>query len=218
MFRKFLSFYVPHKLTIGILLTILGITWGVMDDWTFAWILVLLGIFSIVSYFLLGNIRLIQFAMEEGDLAKAQALIGKIKYPNLLLKPIKSMYHMLQSQMAMANKDFAKAEAHIKQSGDMGFGMKDFDGFATFQHGMIAFQKQDYRTANVKLKEALQQGLSEPDAKASANLMLCHICIQKRDNKTAKVYFKRAKEAKPKAPEIISQIKDIEKNIARLPG
>jgi Tfp pilus assembly protein PilF len=48
--------------------------------------------------------------------------------------------------------------------------------------------------------------------------MLCSVFIQRKDNKTAKMHFKKAKEAKPKQAEILSQIKQIESYIHRIPG
>lgn len=216
--RSLLKFYISYRLWIALLTLAGGIVWGVMDEWTFAWILVLFGIVSLVLYFILGNIRMVQWAVEEGDLKEAQRLLQQIRYPNLLIKPIRSVYHFMLSNIAMSNKDFTAAEEHIKKTSDLGMPMADFDGMAIFQHGVIAFQKGDYKTANTKLKESLAKGLNDKDAKASANLMLCSICIQRKDNKTAKVFFKRAKEAKPGAPEIIKQIKELESHIARMPG
>ena len=96
--------------------------------------------------------------------------------------------------------------------------MKDMDSMAIFQHGAISFQKGDYKTALPKLREAVSKGMPDADSMASAQLMLCSIFIQRKDNKTAKAHFKKAKDAKPKQAEIVSQIKDMEKYMNRLPG
>jgi tetratricopeptide (TPR) repeat protein len=218
MTRKLITFYFQFRLIIAFVLIAGGIYWGVTSEWTFAWMLVLLGIIAFVTHFLLGNLRLVQYAVEEGDMGKAKKLMAEIKYPNLLIKPIRSVYHFMQSNIAMGDKDFDKAEEHIKKSNDLGMPMQDMDGMAIFQHGMISYQKGDMKMANAKMKEALAKGLSDKEARASANLLLCNYCAQRRDYRNAKIYFKKAKECKPSTPELVAQIKDIEKNIGRMPG
>jgi TolA-binding protein len=125
---------------------------------------------------------------------------------------------MIQSNMAMGQKDFAKAEEMIKMSTSLGMPMKDMDSMAIFQHGSIAFQRNDNKTAILKLREAISKGLPDSDSLAGAHMMLCSIFIQRKDNRTAKMHFKKAKEAKPKAKELIDQIKQMESYISRIPG
>jgi len=216
--NKILELYVFNRIWIALTLLIGGIVWGVTDSFTFAWILILIGIIMLLAHFLLGPIRLLQKSVESGDLEKAQRVIDTVKYPNLLIKQVRSVYYMIQSNMALSQKDFNKAESLIKMSTELGMPMKDMDSMAVFQHGAIAFQKGDYKTAIPKLREALSKGMPDADSLASANLMLCSIFIQRKENKTAKMHFKKAKDAKPKQAEVLSQIKEIEKYIHRLPG
>lgn len=218
MNTSFLQFYVFNRVWISLGLIVLGVVWGVLDSFTFAWILITIGVVLFLAHFLLGPIRLLQKSVEGGDFDLAMRVINSVKYPNLLIKPVRSMYYMIQSNMAVSQKDFTKAEELIKKSTDLGMPMKDMDSMAIFQHGAISFQKGDYKTALPKLREALSKGMPDADSQASANLMLCSIFIQRRDNKTAKVHFRKAKEAKPKQAEIIAQLKDMEKYINRLPG
>lgn len=215
---KFLEFYVFNRIWISLLILALGIVWGVMDSWTFAWVVVTAGVIMFLSHFLLGPIRLLQKTIESGDVAKAQKIIDTVKYPGLLIKPVRSMYYFIQSNMAVSQKDFTKAEALIKKSTDLGMPMKDMDSMAIFQHGAISFQKGDNKNAILKLREAISKGMADADSLASAHLMLCSIFIQRKENRTAKTHFKKAKEAKPKAAEILSQIKQMESYISRIPG
>lgn len=216
---SFLDFYVFNRVWISLGLIVLGLAWGFYgNNFTFAWIPIAVGIILFLAHFLLGPIRLLQKSVESGDIDKAQRVIDSVKYPKLLIKPVRSVFYMMQSQMAVSQKDFTKAEELIKKSTDLGMPMKDMDSMAVFQHGAIAFQKADYRTAIPKLREALSKGLPDNDSLASAHLMLCSIFVQRKDNKTAKMHFKKAKEAKPKQPELVSQIKQIESYIHRIPG
>ncbi len=219
MNNKFLEFYVFNRIWISLGLILGGLAWGLsQNSFTFAWILITIGIILFLAHFLLGPIRLLQKSVESGDMVKSQRIIDSVKYPKLLIKPVRSMYYFIQSNMAVGQKDFAKAEAMIKKSTDLGMPMKDMDSMATFQHGAISFQKGDYKNAIPKLREAISKGMPDNDSLASANLMLCSIFIQRKDNKTAKLHFKKAKDAKPKQAEILSQIKQIESYIHRIPG
>lgn len=218
MNNKILEFYVFNRIWISLSVLAIGIIWGVMDSWTFAWVLVTAGVIMFLSHFLLGPIRLLQKTIESGDVVKAQRIIETVKYPALLIKPVRSMYYFIQSNMAVSQKDFTKAEELIKKSTDLGMPMKDMDSMAIFQHGAIAFQKGDNKTAILKLREAVQKGMADGDSTASAHLMLCSIFVQRKENKIAKSHFKKAKEAKPKAAEILSQIKQMDSYMARIPG
>jgi tetratricopeptide (TPR) repeat protein len=216
--NKFLEFYVFNRVWISLALIAIGLIWGFGDSFTFAWIFIATGVILFLAHFLLGPIRLLQKAVESGDIAKAQRIIDTVKYPKLLIKPVRSVYYFIQSNMAVSQKDYTKAEAMIKKSTDLGMPMKDMDAMAVFQHGAISFQKGDYKSAIPKLREAISKGMPDNDSLASAHMMLCSVFIQRKDNKTAKMHFKKAKEAKPKQPELLAQIKQIESYIHRIPG
>jgi tetratricopeptide (TPR) repeat protein len=218
MGEKLLDFYVFNRIVISIVLIGVGITWGILDSWTFAWFFVATGSIMLLAHFLLGPIRMVQKAVEKGDLEKAQKALSLVKYPSLLIKPVRSIFYMLQSNMALGNKDYSKAEEFIKKSTSLGMPMKDMDAMAVFQHGTIAFQKGDNKTAILKLREAISKGLTESDSLAGAHLILCNIFLTRKDNKTAKMHFKNAKSAKPKSKEILDQIKQLDSYIARIPG
>lgn len=215
---RFLQFYVFNRVWISLALIAIGLAWGFAYNFTFAWILITIGVILFLAHFLLGPIRLLQKSVESGDFQLAMKVIDSVKYPKLLIKPVRSMYYMIQSNMAMSQKDFSKAEELIKKSTELGMPMKDMDAMAIFQHGAIAFQKGDYKTALPKLREAVSKGMPDADSLASAQLMLCSIFIHRKDNKTAKAHFKKAKDAKPKQAEIVNQIKEMDKYINRLPG
>ena len=63
-------------------------------------------------------------------------------------------------------------------------------------------------------------GKREPrfENNAAAYLQLCSIMMNKREFRAAKDYFRKAKSFKPTTPQIVDQIKQIEKYITRMPG
>jgi len=65
---------------------------------------------------MIGTMRLVKDAVEDGDVDQALVYIHKIKNPNLLVKPIRSAYYMLQSTMSMATNDLTTAESNIRKS------------------------------------------------------------------------------------------------------
>ncbi|MCU0327478.1 MAG: hypothetical protein MUE53_00650 [Chitinophagales bacterium] len=215
---KLLEFWVRNRLWISALLIISGILWGVMDSWVFAWILVFIGVVVILAHFFIGPIVLIQKLFEIGAMDRAQSIINTVKFPNLLIKQVRSIFYFVQSNMAISNNDFSQAEAMIKESTKLGMPTADMDAMAAFQHGSIYFKQGSYKEAIPKLKSAIQKGLSDKDALAGAHMMLCNIYIQRKENKLAKLHFRNAKAAKPSNPDIKSQLKQIESYISRIPG
>jgi hypothetical protein len=113
---KFLRFYILYRLEIIIALVILGVLSHLYLDAVTAWICYTLAIFSLVFYFGMGTMRIVQEAVADGDVDLAMKYLNKIKFPRLLYKPIRSGYYMLQSNLSMASNDLDKAEDNIRKS------------------------------------------------------------------------------------------------------
>src|SRR4051812_6081566 len=105
-FRKIIVFY---RIPIAVALIALGFLAGFKVTWWIAWIPFLVAILMVVAHFLVGPMTLIQGYMENGDMEGAQKLLGKVKYPNLLYKPIRSSYYMLQANFSTMGEDLDKA-------------------------------------------------------------------------------------------------------------
>ncbi|UYQ92393.1 hypothetical protein MKQ68_20115 [Chitinophaga horti] len=215
---KAFNLFIRYRFPLGIVLLLAGVALGITFGWWEASIVLLLGLVCIVTHFLFGPMRLVQEAMEAGDVDGAMSLMNQIKFPKLLYKPIRSAYFFMQSNMAMYSQDLDKAEHTIKQSIKSGSPMKEFEGMQYFQLGSIAFQKNDIKTADMNLKRAMKLGLPDKENSAGALLMLCSIAMTRRDFKSAKEYFRRAKAMKPTTEQLVAQIKQMDKHISRMPG
>ncbi|MET6998729.1 tetratricopeptide repeat protein [Chitinophaga defluvii] len=215
---KAFNIFILYRFPIGILLLLVGITLGITIGWWEATILLVLGVICLVTHLMFGPMRLVQEAVEAGDIEKATALMNQVKFPKLLYKPIRSVYFFMQSNMAMYNKDLDKAEATIRQSIKSGSPMKEYEGMQYFQLGTIAYQKNDLKTADQNLKKAIRMGLPDKENTAAALLTVASIAMSRRDFKSAKDYFRRAKAQKPTTDQIVSQIKEMDKYISRMPG
>jgi tetratricopeptide (TPR) repeat protein len=217
--KVLLRLYVLYRLPLGIVLILFGVWVNYTNGLALAWIFYLLGLICVLSHFLFGPMRLVQEEVEAGEVEKATVLLEKVKYPKLLIKPVRSAYYFIKSNMAMVNEDLHGAEENIRKSlNTKSKTMKEYEGVSYFQLGAIAYQKGDLKTAYTNLKEAIRLGLPDKDNTAAAYLQLAAISMNRRDFKALKVYFKKAKDLKPTTTEIVKQIKEMEKYISRIPG
>jgi tetratricopeptide (TPR) repeat protein len=144
--------------------------------------------------------------------------MDKIKYPDLLYKPVRSSYYMLKANFSTINEDLDMAESDIRKGLAAGMPEKDYEGTAYLQLGSIAYKKGNIKEASENLRKAIKIGLPDADNTATAYLQLSSISIQRRDYKSAKFYFGKAKACKATNEQVVSQIKEMTKYIARIPG
>jgi len=215
---KFYTWLIKYRLYVGIVFLVLGGITNYFSGFWPAFPLYLVGVILIAGHFFFGPLRLIQEYMEKGDMDGAQKILNSIKYPSLLYKPIRSVYYTLKGNVAMMNQDFDAAEKNMKKGLDLGMPMKEAEGASLLQMGMLAMQKNDLKGAESYIRNALRKGLPDKENAAAANLQMCSIMMNKREFRAAKDFFRRAKALKPATPQIVDQIKQIEKYISRMPG
>lgn len=216
---KFLRFYILYRLQIIIALVVLGIASHLYMDAVTAWFCYVLAFISLLLYFMMGTMRVVQEAVSDGDVDLAMKYMDKIKFPRLLFKPIRAGYYMLQSNLSMAGNDLDKAEANIRKSLKIKSKIVgDMEGANLMQLGFIELKKGNTKQARIHLVEAVKAGIPDKENLSAAYLQLCNIEAQRMQYKIAKQYFKKAKDLKPKNEEIVSQMKQMEKQINRMPG
>lgn len=214
-FRRFLVFY---RLPLAAILIALGFWLGFQVTWWIGWLPILIGLLFVAAYFLLGPMTLIQGYIEAGDIEGAQKLLDKVKYPNLLYKPIRSSYYMLRANMSTMGDDLDKAEADLRKGLETGLPEKEYEGTAYLQLGAISYKKGNVKEAYENLRKAVKLGLPDKDNEATAYLQLASICVQRRDFRSSKLYFNKAKACKPTNQQVVDQIKEMSKYMARIPG
>jgi len=213
--RRFLVF---NRLYIAVALIAIGFWIGFAVTWWIAWLPFLIAVLMVVAHFMVGPMTLIQTYIEEGDMEGAQNLMNRVKYPNLLYKPVRSSYYMLRANMSTMTDDLDKAEADLRKGLEAGMPEKEYEGTAYLQLGAIAFKKGNTKEAYEHLRKAVKIGLPDKDSEATAYLQLSGICMQRRDFRGAKNYFAKAKACKSKNEQIVSQISEMSKYMARIPG
>lgn len=215
---KFYSVIIKYRLYIGIALIAIGVLTNIYAGFWPAFLPYLVGLILIAGHFFFGPLRLIQEHMEAGDMEGAEKVISTIKFPNLLYKPIRSVYFTLKGNIAMMKNDFDGAEINMRKGLDLGMPMKEAEGASLLQMGMLAMQKNDIRKAEGLIRQAISKGLPDKENQAAAYLQLCSIMMTKREFRASKEFFRKAKNLKPTTPQIVDQIKQIEKYISRIPG
>lgn len=190
-----------------------------------SFVLYLIAVVLIVGHFIFGPMRLIQDSMETGDLDGAKKIIDSIKFPGLLIKPIRSVYYTVKGNLDMAEQKYESAEKHLKKSQDLMSGgglladqMKQAEGPNKLQLGMLAMQRGDMKQAESYIRAAIRAGLPDKENEAAAFLQLSSIMINKREFRAGKEFFRKAKALRPTTPQIADQIKQMEKYISRMPG
>lgn len=217
---KWMNILIKYRLWIGLFLLAAAIFVNYETSFWPSFILYLLAAILILGHFLFGPMRLIQGYMEAGDMEGAGRVVNSIKFPGLLIKPMRSVYYTLKGNLAMVSQDFDAAEKHMKKSLDLGGGAltKQAEGPNKLQLGMLAMQKGNQKEAESYIRAAIRAGLPDNENSAAAYLQLCSIMMNKREFRAAKEYFRKAKGFKPTTPQIVDQIKQIEKYITRMPG
>ncbi len=222
---KWLNLLIKYRLWLGIVLLALGIYVNIQAGFWPSFILYLLAVIAIVGHFLFGPMRLIQSHMEAGDIEGSKKVLDSIWFPALLIKPVRSVYYTIKGNLDMVNQNYESAEKNLKRSNDlmstssmMQGQMKQAEGANKLQLGMLAIQKGDMKSGESYIRQAIRAGSPDNENNAAAYLQLCSIMMNKREFRAAKDYFRKAKSFKPTTPQIVDQIKQIEKYITRMPG
>ena len=215
---KFYNIIIKFRIQIAIAFLILGIVTNIYAGFWPAFLPYFVALILLFGYFFFGPLRLIQEHMEAGNMDAAEKVLNSVKFPNLLYKPIRSVYYTLKGNIAMMKQDFDGAEKNMKKGLDLGMPMKEAEGASLLQMGMLAMQKNDIKQAEGYIRQALRKGLPDKENQAAAYLQLCSIMMTRREFRAAKEFFRKAKSLKPTTPQIISQIKEIERYISRIPG
>jgi len=217
---KWMNTLIKYRLWLGIFLLAAAIFVNYQTSFWPSFILYLVAVVLIAGHFLFGPMRLIQTAMEDGDMEGAKKVVNGIMFPQLLIKPMRSVYYTIKGNLAMVDQDYDSAEKHMKQSIALGGGQltKAADGPNKLQMGMLQMQKGNIKEAESYIRQAIRAGLPDSENNAAAYLQLCSIMMNKREFRAAKEYFKKAKSFKATTPQIVDQIKQIEKYITRMPG
>jgi tetratricopeptide (TPR) repeat protein len=212
---KWFDTFIRYRFWISLVVLAVAVLVNVLSGFWPAFMLYLAAVIMLFTHFFFGPLRLIQADLEAGDFEKAEKVLDLVWFPNLLYKPVRSVYYTLKGNIAMMQQDFDSAEKHMNKSLDLGLPMKEAEGANKLQ---LAIQKGDMKKGESLIRAALKAGIPDKESAALAYLQMSQIMMQKREFRAAKDYFRRAKAQKPTAKQVVDQIKQIEKYISRIPG
>ena len=215
---KFYNLLIRFRLALGLILIAIGIITNLYASFWPAFPAYFIGVILIAGHFFIGPLRLIQVHLETGNMEGAEKVLASIKFPNLLYKPVRSAYYTVKGQLAMMKQDYDGAEIMMKKGLDLGSPMKEVKGASLLQMGMISMQKGNLNQAESYIRQSIREGLPDKDNESAAYLQMCNIMMNKREFRAAKEFFRKSKALKPTNPEIVKQIKEVEKYITRIPG
>ncbi|MCC6515271.1 MAG: hypothetical protein IT275_02850, partial [Chitinophagales bacterium] len=91
--------YVKYRFYAAILLIIIGILLHIFVHkcWQWSILFYITGVSFILFDIFIGPMRYLQKKIEAGDIEGAKEVMSWIKFPNLLIKPVRQGYYMLQS-------------------------------------------------------------------------------------------------------------------------
>src|SRR6185503_15573451 len=121
---KFYTLLIRYRLWVGLVLIALGIYVNYSASFWPAFPLYLVGVVFVAGHFFFGPLRLIQDYIENGNINGAEKVLNSIKFPNLLYKPIRSVYYTLKGNISMMKQDFDGAELNMKKGLELGIPMK----------------------------------------------------------------------------------------------
>ncbi len=215
---KMYTFLIRHRPPISIILILIAIFTNYAAGFWPAFPLYLIAAILVFSHFFFGPLRIIQEYMENGDMDGAEKVLNSVKFPNLLYKPIRSVYYTLKGNIAMSKQDFDGAETMMKKGLDLGMPVKEAEGASMLQMGILAMQKGNIKQSESYIRQAIRKGFPDKENEAAAYLQMCSIMMNKREFRAAKDFFRKAKACNPTTPQIIDQLKEIGKYISRMPG
>src|SRR5215213_1775736 len=103
---KFYNWIIRYRLYVAVAFIAAGVALNVYAGFWAGFFFYLVAAILIFSHFFFGPLRLIQEYMEKGDMEGAEKVLNSIQYPNLLYKPIRSVYYTLKGNLAMMKQDF----------------------------------------------------------------------------------------------------------------
>jgi len=215
---KFYNMLIKYRFWLSLLAIVLAVLVNISSGFWPAFVLYFIGVIGLFSNFFIGPMRLIQEPMEQGNVEEVEKILNSIWFPSLLYKPIRSTYYTVKGNLAMMNQDFDAAEKHLKKSSELGSPMPEAEGANKLQLGMMALQKGDFRQGESYIRAAIRAGIPDKESEAVAYLSMSQIFMNKREFRAAKDFFRKAKACKPTTKEVVSQIKELEKVIPRMPG
>ena len=111
---------IPLRTVLIVGLLVLGVVFHTKFDLSQAWYFYLTAFVLLITQFLFGNIWQAFSYLNKGKPEEAGKIIGRIHYPNLLIKRNRAYYHFIKGMLYLQHKDLNPANENLGKSLHLG--------------------------------------------------------------------------------------------------
>ncbi len=122
----------------------------------------LLGLFLLAGYLMLGTLISTSLLLSRGDVEEAEKRLKLTFFPRLLIMGYKGVYYMTEGILAIQKKDLATGEKKLREALAAGLPSDNERGAVLLQLAMIAGSKNNRQGAQAHLNEIKKLNITEP--------------------------------------------------------
>jgi len=134
--------------------------WSFFGFW-YGFPLLLIGVFMLAGYLMLGTIMSTNMLLSQSRFQEAEERLKLTYFPKILLVGYKGVYYMTLGALAMQRKDLVTGEKWLKQALDAGLPSDNERGAAMLQLAMIAASKNNRQGAQNQLNDIKKLNITE---------------------------------------------------------
>lgn len=128
----------------------------------YSWILILIGLIILASYFLLGTIQSAAEFIQLQDFDGAEKRLGLTKFPRLLYVTNRAIYYVLKGTIAAQKGDTNTAEELFKTALSMNLPSDNEKAMVLLQMAGIHAKRNNWNGAKTYLNQAKKLNITEP--------------------------------------------------------
>ena len=121
----------------------------------------LIGIFALIGYLMLGTIMSTNMLLSQSRFQEAEQRLGLTFFPGILLVGYKGVFYMTKGALAMQKKDLATGESWLKKALNAGLPSDNERGAALLQLAMISASKNNKMAAQNHMAEIKKLNITE---------------------------------------------------------
>ncbi len=134
--------------------------WAAYGFW-YGFPFLLLGVFALAGYLMLGTIMSTNMLLSQSRFQEAEERLKLTYFPSILLVGYKGVYLMTKGALAMQKRDFAAGENWLKKALEAGLPSDNERGAALLQLAMITASKNNRQAAQNYLADIKKLNITE---------------------------------------------------------
>lgn len=148
-----------------------GIIVTILYGFGYSWILLLIGILLLASYFLLGTVSSAAQLLQESKFDEAETRLGLTKYPNLLYVTNRAFYYILSGNILVNKQNNKEAEAYFNKALELKLPSDNEKGMVLLQLASINANRNKWTLAKNYISEADKLTITENQIKTQLEMI-----------------------------------------------